>query len=149
DGNLVYQHQATRQNIVDPRAVYLVSSILSDNTARTETFGVNNPLRLKNDRPVAAKTGSTDDYRDSWTMGYTKSLVTGVWVGRSDHQPMRVSGSSGAGLMWNYFMSQALASRPFEPFDPPAGVVKENVCIGPPADDGGPCQSISDWFLEE
>jgi 1A family penicillin-binding protein len=149
EGNVIFQHQATRQSVVDPRAVYLVSSILSDNSARTETFGVNNPLRLKNDRPAAAKTGSTDDYRDSWTMGYTPSLVTGVWVGRSDHQPMRVSGSSGAGLIWNNFMERALADWPFEPFDPPTGVVRERICTGPPPDEGEPCPSVQDWFLEE
>src|SRR5213078_4387495 len=86
--------------------------------------------------------GSTDDYRDSWTMGYTPSLVTGVWVGRADNRPMRlVLGSSGAGLIWKSFMERALADWPMEPFEPPPGLVKEKLCNSLGCTD--------DFFLEE
>ncbi|MPZ13407.1 MAG: PBP1A family penicillin-binding protein, partial [Chloroflexi bacterium] len=82
DGRTVYEHTSEAEQVVDPRTVFLTTDILSDNNARLETFGANSPLRLSGNRPAAAKTGSTDDYRDSWTMGYTPSLVAGVWVGR-------------------------------------------------------------------
>jgi membrane peptidoglycan carboxypeptidase len=105
----------------------MVTDILSDNEARVETFGRSSTLRLREDRPAAAKTGSTDDYRDSWTMGYTPSLVTGVWVGRHDDRPMRaVLGSSGAGQIWNNFMERALEGWPIEPFEQPPGMVYES-----------------------
>ena len=129
EGKVVFEHKPTAQQIVDPREVFMLTSILSDNAARQETFGLNSPLRLAGDRPAAAKTGSTDDYRDSWTMGYTPSLVTGVWVGRADNKPMRlVLGSSGAGLIWKSFMERALADWPLEAFDPPPGMVVEQQC---------------------
>lgn len=129
EGRIIFEHKPVGQQVVDPRLVYMVTSILSDNSARQETFGLNSPLRLAGDRPAAAKTGSTDDYRDSWTMGYTPSLVTGVWVGRADNRPMRlVLGSSGAGLIWKDFMERALADWPFEPFEQPPGLVEERLC---------------------
>ncbi len=142
DGKTIYESKPVGQQIIDPRLVYMVTSILSDNAARQETFGLNSPLRLAGDRPAAAKTGSTDDYRDSWTMGYTPSLVTGVWVGRADNRPMRlVLGSSGAGLIWKSFMEQALADWPIEPFEPPPGMVVEPIC------NAAGCNR--DLFLEE
>jgi membrane peptidoglycan carboxypeptidase len=149
NGQVVFEHKATREQIVDPRAVFMVNDILSDNNARSSTFGANSVLRLANNRPAAAKTGSTDDYRDSWTMGYTPSLVTGVWVGRADNRPMRlVLGSSGAGRIWNTFMERALQGWPMEPFTPPPGMLYESVCSTP--DSGGGCgRTIKDWFLEE
>jgi len=150
DGRVVYEHKPSSQQIVDPRLVFQVTSILSDNDARLETFGPNSPLKLSNNRPAAAKTGSTDDYRDSWTMGYTPSLVTGVWVGRDDDKPMRlVLGSSGAGLIWHAFMEGALADWPIEPFNPPPGIVRANGCRPDPAKPNSCPPSDGDWVLEE
>ncbi|HEY7066237.1 MAG TPA: PBP1A family penicillin-binding protein [Chloroflexota bacterium] len=134
---------------VDPRLTFMISDILADNNARLETFGVNNPLRLS--RPASVKTGSTDDYRDSWTIGYTPSLLAGVWVGNSDGHPMRfVLGSSGAGLIWHDFMEKALEGEPAEPYTPPDGLVRGTVCAAtgyaaPP----GSCGTVTDWFLAE
>lgn len=82
---------------------YLITNILSDNAARTPEFGENSPLRLS--RPAAAKTGTTNDYRDNWTVGYTRYLVVGVWAGNSDGRPMvNASGVTGAAPIWNAFM---------------------------------------------
>jgi 1A family penicillin-binding protein len=129
EGRVIYENKPVGQQVVDPRLVFMVTSILSDNSARRETFGLNSPLRLTHDRPAAAKTGTTDNYRDSWTMGYTPSLVTGVWVGRADNAPMRfVSGSMSAAQIWKGFMDRALADWPFEPFEAPPGMVVEQVC---------------------
>ncbi len=88
---------------ISPAAASLTTDILSDNPARTPMFGANSYLAL--DRPVAAKTGTTDDNRDAWTMGYTRYLVAGVWVGNTDGRPMNnATGASGAGPIWNAFM---------------------------------------------
>jgi len=149
EGRVVFQHRPLHTEVVDPRTVYMVNSILSDNSARTGTFGANSPLRLANDRPAVAKTGTTDLYRDTWAMGYTPSLVAGVWVGRTDNAPTRfISGSNAAPLIWNSFMERALADWPHEPFEGPPGLVQDRVCAhnGLP---GGDCAQVTDWFLEE
>ncbi|MBI3960385.1 MAG: transglycosylase domain-containing protein, partial [Chloroflexi bacterium] len=93
--------------VISPAAASLVTDILSDNPARTPMFGANSYLVL--DRPAAAKTGTTDDNRDAWTMGYTRFLLTGVWVGNTDGRPMNsATGASGAGPIWNAFMRRVL-----------------------------------------
>jgi penicillin-binding protein 1C len=124
---------------VDPAVAFLVTEILADNGARTPAFGADNPLRLS--RPAAAKTGTTTDYRDNWTVGYTRYLVAGVWAGNSDGSPMRsASGVTGAAPIWHDFM-QGVLDRPdllarleaadgdaaWE-FTPPAGVVRIADC---------------------
>jgi membrane peptidoglycan carboxypeptidase len=94
--------------VISPQAAYLVTDILSDNEARVPAFGENNPLRLS--RPAAAKTGTTTDFRDNWTEGFTRYLVAGVWAGNSDGRPMRnVSGVTGAAPIWNAFMEAVLS----------------------------------------
>jgi len=93
---------------ITPAAASLTTDILSDNQARTPMFGANNSLVL--DRPVAAKTGTTDDNRDAWTIGYTRYLLAGVWVGNTDGRPMRrATGASAAAPIWNAFMRRVLA----------------------------------------
>ena len=104
EGRSLYQYSKPEpQPVLDPRAAYLVTHILSDNNARSPAFGANSPLRLS--QPAAAKTGTTNDYRDNWTLGYTPYLVTGVWVGNSDNSPMiKSSGVTGAAPIWHDFM---------------------------------------------
>jgi penicillin-binding protein 1C len=93
--------------VLSPGAAFLVTDILSDNTARAPAFGTNSPLRLS--RPAAAKTGTTTDWRDNWTVGYTKYLVVGVWSGNSDGRPMRdSSGLTGAAPIWHDFLEAVL-----------------------------------------
>ncbi len=114
---------------VQPAFAYLVTSILSDNAARTPAFGPNSPLRLPGDRPAAVKTGTTNDFRDNWTIGYTPDLVVGTWVGNSDGSPMRgVSGVAGAGPIWNGVMTAALQDTPAVAFPVPPGVNLIEVC---------------------
>ena len=113
--------------VMDPRHAYLLTDILADNAARSLAFGPDSPLALP--FPVAVKTGTTDDYRDSWTVGYTPRLVTGVWVGNSNNAPMkRVSGSRGAALIWHDFMEKVLGSGPREEFIRPEDLVEVEVC---------------------
>jgi len=93
--------------VISPAAASLMTDILSDNPARTPMFGANSYLAL--DRPAAAKTGTTDDNRDAWTIGFTRYLLTGVWVGNTDGRPMNsATGASGAGPIWNAFMRRVM-----------------------------------------
>ena len=115
------------EQVLDPRYAYLITSILSDREARIPTFGRNSVLELS--RPAAAKTGTTDDYRDAWTIGYTPDLVASVWVGNSDNTPMDgVFGSRGAGPIWRDFMEEALRERPILDFAVPDGMVAVDIC---------------------
>ncbi len=137
---------------VSPAAAFLVTDILADNAARTPMFGANSPLKLS--RPAAAKTGTTDDWRDNWTVGYTRYLVTGVWAGNTDGRPMKqVSGVSGAGPIWHDFMEGVLAdpallaaiAAPSDPaawaFLPPPDVEQRPEC--PP---GLACRDGGEYF---
>jgi membrane carboxypeptidase/penicillin-binding protein PbpC len=105
----------------------LITSILSDDTARIPAFGEDSVLNLS--RPAAAKTGTTTDFRDNWTMGYTPDLAVGVWAGNADNAPMyRVSGVTGAGPIWHDFMEEALRGIPEKNFARPDGIVEMEIC---------------------
>jgi 1A family penicillin-binding protein len=127
-GRVIDEYQPrSGEQVISPQHAYLITHILSDNEARTPAFGANSPLRLS--RPAAAKTGTTDDWRDSWTVGYTPDLVAGVWVGNSDNTPMdHVAGSTGAGHVWHNFMERAVADTPARDFPVPSGLVTAEVC---------------------
>ncbi|MDX1520424.1 MAG: penicillin-binding transpeptidase domain-containing protein, partial [Anaerolineae bacterium] len=113
--------------VFDPRTAYLITDILSDNYARRSTFGAGNPLQLT--RPAAAKTGTTQDWRDNWTIGYTPDLVTGVWAGNADNEPMRnVSGVTGAAPIWRDIMEELHKALPVRHFAVPQGIEIREVC---------------------
>jgi 1A family penicillin-binding protein len=127
-GKALYENKQGSAQVADPRLVYQITSILTDDKARQPTYGANSPLLLPN-RPAAVKTGTTDAYRDSWVVGYTPDLVTGVWVGNSDNSPMNdVLGVAGAGQIWHQFMAGALADTPVSQFKAPQGVQQADVC---------------------
>jgi len=112
---------------VSPQVAFLISDVLSDNTARAPAFGEDSPLRLS--RPAAAKTGTTTDWRDNWTVGYTPNLAVGVWVGNADNSPMRdVSGITGAAPIWHDVMETLLRGMPTVDFTPPEGLVRVEIC---------------------
>ena len=112
---------------VSPQVAHLLADVMSDNSARTPTFGSDSPLRLS--RPAAVKTGTTYDWRDAWTVGYTPDLVVGVWVGNADGSPMtRISGATGAAPIWHDFMEAALRDRPVRDFDRPEGLTRQAIC---------------------
>ncbi|MBO9359981.1 MAG: transglycosylase domain-containing protein [Thermomicrobium sp.] len=132
------------KQVVRAEYAYLITSILSDNKARAMIFGLNNPLVLPelDNRPVAAKTGTSEDARDLWTVGYTTDLVVGVWVGNTDNSPSRgLDGISSAALIWHDFMVKAhqdpeiarsllgADGRPIPiEFPRPPGIVEVQVC---------------------
>ncbi len=121
-------HRRAGAQVLDPRVAFLVTNILSDDLARAPAFGRFSALYLHG-RPAAAKTGTTTDWRDNWTIGYTPNLVTGVWVGNADNEPMRdISGISGAAPIWHDFMTLATRGAPAYAFQRPAGVVQRTIC---------------------
>jgi len=113
--------------VLSPQVAYLITDILSDRYARMRTFGTQSALDI--DRPAAAKTGTTSDWRDNWTVGYTPDRVVGVWVGNADGQPMEaISGVTGAGPVWHDVMLAAHQGLPARPFERPAGIVERVIC---------------------
>lgn len=113
--------------VLDPRVAALVTDVLADPEARAPAFGTWNALRLP--FPAAAKTGTTTDWRDNWTLGYTPSLTVGVWVGNADNTPMNhVSGIDGAGPIWYEFMKAALRHERHRAFPEVPGLARVEVC---------------------
>lgn len=138
--------------VLTPEAAFLVTDILSDDAARAPIFGGATHLRVS--RPAAVKTGTTTDFRDNWTIGYTRYLVTGVWAGNSDGRPMRnISGVTGAAPIWHHFMQAVLddpamlatLGAPLDPsgwdFAPPAEAIQLPDC--PP---GLRCRNGGEFF---
>lgn len=123
----VLQEYKPRENkgkqALDPQVAYLISNIISDNGARCSlgTFPCNNPLTLP-DRPVAAKTGTTNDFKDAWTMGYTPGVTVGVWAGNNDNKPMNQASSIVAAPIWQAYMSAVTKGTPVEQFKRPSGI---------------------------
>jgi penicillin-binding protein 1C len=113
--------------VMSAETAYLIGHILSDNAARSPAFGPNSTLRLSFD--AAVKTGTTNDFIDNWTLGYTPNLVTGVWVGNADYTPMvNTSGVTGAAPIWHAFMEAALGGGKASPFGRPATIVERQIC---------------------
>ena len=128
DGRVIWSEGAgVGDRVLDERVAYLITHILSDDLARIPSFGEGSVLALS--RPAAVKTGTTTDFRDNWTVGYTPDLVVGVWSGNADNEPMHdVSGVSGAAPIWHDFMEAALKGRPPADFRRPDGLVEVEVC---------------------
>ena len=119
-GNVLEHFEgAPGTRVVDEKYIAALDHIMSTNSYRAPIFGENNPLSFK-DRPVAAKTGTTNEWRDGWTMGYTPSLAVGVWVGNNDNRIMKPGsdGSIVAAPLWRAFMNEALQNTPKEEFPP-------------------------------
>ena len=149
EGEILYQNGShTSIQVIDPRVAWLISDILNDNDARAIGFGTNSALKL--DRPAAVKTGTTTNYHDNWTVGYTPDLVVGVWVGNANHEPMRaVTGLSGAGPIWHQFTREALTGQPQNWFVRPQGMRQIEVCAlsGQLPSDACP-YTKHEWFIE-
>jgi membrane peptidoglycan carboxypeptidase len=148
DGTVLYESTPPdKEQVLDARIAWLIDDILSDNNARTPQFGQNSALRL--DRPAAVKTGTTTNFHDNWTIGYTPDLVVGVWVGNSDHEAMKeVTGLTGAGPIWHQVMRSLLGGSPEMDFERPAGLVQVEVCAisGLLPSEACPYRR-SEWFL--
>ncbi|RME42986.1 MAG: PBP1A family penicillin-binding protein, partial [Caldilineae bacterium] len=148
EGRLLYRRQfEPGRAVLDPRTAFLITDILSDNLARAGAFGTGSPLRLT--RPAAAKTGTTTDFRDNWTIGYTPDFVTGVWTGNADNEPMRhVSGITGAAPIWHDVMEAIHRGRPARSFPRPDGLVQVTVCaVNGLLPSAGCARTLDEWFI--
>jgi membrane peptidoglycan carboxypeptidase len=131
DGKTVFEYRPPAgERVLRAEHAFLISSILSDNEARTPMFGANSVLNL----PFisAVKTGTTNDFRDNWAVGYTPDLTAGVWIGNPDNTEMiGTTGVSGAAPIWAEFMVaaiQQLTNGAPTPFTPPPGIVQKLIC---------------------
>ena len=120
DGKILEEFKDQAEKILSSNVARLINNILSDNSARSYVFGASNFLTLGS-RPVAAKTGTTNDYHDAWTIGYTPSIVTGVWVGNNNNKEMKrgADGSVVAAPIWHNYMDRVLGNTPIEYFNAP------------------------------
>jgi membrane peptidoglycan carboxypeptidase len=114
--------------VVRPQYAYQITDILKDNGARTPMFGPNSVLRVS--RPAAVKTGTTNQFHDNWTVGYTADgLVVGVWVGNNNNTPMKgTSGVAGAAPIWHDFTEEVLKNTPPRDFPMPPEMVRRDIC---------------------
>jgi len=131
-GRVLEEYKDQGQKVLSEQVTREINDILSDNIARAPMFGLYSPLSL-GDRPVAAKTGTTQDpndetkARDAWIIGYTPSLVAGVWTGNNDNTPIEKGGAgvAAAGPIWHDFMAQALKDAPIETFTKPDSIITD------------------------
>lgn len=128
DGEILEDFKENSSQVLNTQSVRLLNSVLSDNTARIPTFGANSALYIPG-YDVAAKTGTTNNNRDAWLIGYTPNIVTGVWAGNNDNTSMKKGGAALAGPTWNEFMRFALSKRDNEKFTPPAEIPIETKSI--------------------
>ncbi|WP_420641052.1 transglycosylase domain-containing protein [Candidatus Leptofilum sp.] len=160
-GNVIFdaqQNQLPAVNAIDPKIAYIITDILDDDAARVAAMGYNNALELP--FPAAAKTGTTNDFRDNWTIGYTPGVVVGIWTGNSDGRPMiDSSGLRGAAPLWNSIMQTIYADPemmqslwvngrpPANGFIQPQGIELRPVCY-PSGTGGSSCTAgRNDWFI--
>jgi 1A family penicillin-binding protein len=138
--------------VLSPETSYIIANILSDDGARSMVFGSGSMLNIKKHPEVAVKTGTTNDMRDNWTIGFTPDNVVAVWVGNNDNTRMGglVSGTTGAAPIWNRIMSKVLENKTVHNFTRPSGVLTMNVCnlTGQLQPDGG-CESHNELFKKE
>jgi len=137
------------KRVLSEEEAFLINNILSDNEARTLTFGANSLLNITS-RSVAVKTGTTDDWRDNWAIGWTPGKIVAVWVGNNDNSAMGkvASGISGASPIWRKILLEVLKKEPIQEFSMPSGIVAKDVdkISGYPSHDGWP--SRREYFIK-
>ncbi len=142
------------KKVLSSGVAYIISSILSDNSAREMEFGANSPLNIPG-KTVSVKTGTTNDFRDNWTIGYSPNYLVAVWVGNNDNSPMQglVSGITGAAPIWHDIMKNLLENKPLESIARPGDVIQKNICATSgliPTPDGTPnrCPTRFEYFIK-
>jgi penicillin-binding protein 1C len=117
-GKILEEYTPNTREVLQKNVALTISDILSDEKARVPTFGAHSVLFIPG-KDVAVKTGTTNNNKDAWTIGYTPSIVAGVWAGNNDNKPMKKGGAAVAGPIWNKFMNEALKILPDEQFEKP------------------------------
>ena len=118
NGKILEEFTPAGQEVLPKNTALILSDILSDEKARVPTFGAYSALFIPG-RDVAVKTGTTNNNKDAWTIGYSPSIVVGVWAGNNDNTPMKKGGAAVAGPIWNKFINEALKILPDEKFEKP------------------------------
>lgn len=154
DGKVLEEHKNDEGKRAIPEEIaFIISHILADNQARSDAFGTNSQLYIPG-KVVSVKTGTTDDIRDNWTIGYTPSYLTAVWVGNNDNKPLNrslTSGVTGAAPIWNKIMKNLLKNKEIENLVAPDNVVSRATCVGPgeKKDDGTTnCKSQIEFYVK-
>lgn len=137
------------EKVLDPRITYILTDILSDNTARSPAFGSHSALNIPGHK-VAVKTGTSNDLRDNVTIGYTPNILVATWVGNNDNSPMSrlASGITGAAPIWNKIITNLIDEKNTS-WEAPSGLVQKPIC---PLTGTLPCSGCgikNEWFLEE
>jgi len=144
--------RTTPGQVIQPQVAYLMQNILSDNNARSAVFGLNSGLTIDGfQNLVGAKTGTSNDNRDLWTMGFTRNAVVGVWLGRVDNGPTTSTTQTSAVPVWNTVMRSALEGRRPDAFANPGGVVEQTICAdtGTLFDQNIPCTTVrNELFMQ-
>ncbi|HUS60030.1 MAG TPA: transglycosylase domain-containing protein [Nevskiaceae bacterium] len=154
DDKVLYEHPEKEGPRVLPMEVaYLINHILLDNNARSAAFGASSWLVVKNHPEVSVKTGTTNDLRDNWTIGWTPSILVVTWVGNNDNSPMSwvASGVTGASPIWNKIMRHTLEGKEEQWPLKPEGIVGSHVCAlsGKKPQTESPCQTRFEYFLKD
>lgn len=143
------------KRVLPSGVAFIISNILSDNGARSMEFGPNSALRIGKSLPVSVKTGTTNDLRDNWTIGYTPSFVVATWVGNNDNTPMSniASGITGAAPIWNTLMTYLIGDKPVEQPPRPTSIIGKTICstsgLLPPAEGtNGTCPTRFEYFIK-
>ncbi len=142
------------EKVLPSGVAFIISDILKDNNARSQAFGTNSELRIGN-YPVSVKTGTTNDLRDNWTIGYTPDYLVAVWVGNSNNKPMSglVSGVTGAAPIWHDLMSYLISEKPVKALARPVDIVGRHVCtysglLPPPEGTPDRCPTKFEYFIK-
>ncbi len=131
--------------VIRPEVAYLMQNILSDDGARAPQFPPNSILTIRGlptSNVVAVKTGTSNENRDLWTIGFTRNFVVGVWIGRGDNQPTNGSSFTGAAPIWNAVMTAAVSIQAPAPFSQPAGVGFAQICADTGTLPGANCTNL-------
>ena len=147
-GRVLNDFETVPKKVLDSKIAYLLTDILKDNNARTPAFGPTSLLVIPG-HEVAVKTGTTNDKRDNWTIGYTQDFLVAVWVGNNDNTPMSAvaSGITGASPIWNNIITSILKNQPAHQFAKPDDLIKVQICTlnGLLTCEG--CPSKEEYFL--
>jgi membrane peptidoglycan carboxypeptidase len=121
---------ACAQAVISPQVAWLLTNVLADNQARSPVFGTNSIINIPGYQ-VAVKTGTTNNLRDNWTIGYTSDVLVAAWVGNNNNSPMSrvASGITGASPIWREIMAPILAQRSRQTFPVPSGIITQKVCL--------------------
>jgi len=136
-GEKIYQKNVESEKVVGEKEAFLINEALSDDQARSPIFGLNSLLHI-NGKTVAVKTGTTNNLKDNWCIGWTPSYLVAVWVGNNDNSPMSwvASGVSGATPIWNRTMKNLIQNKKNENWRVPVGLYQSEAC------------GKNEWFIE-